>query len=90
MSKILTFCFYNLFFLLCIYFLSFITVVYELIFYFIFRFILNVPKLRRNLLELRTFLLNELCMLFPKINAYYQVPQTIKCQLDITEYGSSK
>ncbi|XP_003396134.1 1-acylglycerol-3-phosphate O-acyltransferase Pnpla3 isoform X1 [Bombus affinis] len=52
-------------------------------------FILNVPKLRRNLLELRTFLLNELCMLFPKINAYYQVPQTIKCQLDITEYGSN-
>ncbi|XP_003490376.1 1-acylglycerol-3-phosphate O-acyltransferase Pnpla3 isoform X1 [Bombus impatiens] len=52
-------------------------------------FILNVPKLRRNLLELRTFLLKELCMLFPKINAYYQVPQTIKCQLDITEYGSN-
>ncbi|XP_003490377.1 1-acylglycerol-3-phosphate O-acyltransferase Pnpla3 isoform X2 [Bombus impatiens] len=53
------------------------------------KFILNVPKLRRNLLELRTFLLKELCMLFPKINAYYQVPQTIKCQLDITEYGSN-
>ncbi|XP_076178968.1 brummer isoform X3 [Ptiloglossa arizonensis] len=54
------------------------------------RFILNVPKLRRNLLELRTFFLNQLNILFPKINIYYQrVPQTIKCQLAITEYGAN-
>ncbi|KOC66173.1 Patatin-like phospholipase domain-containing protein 2, partial [Habropoda laboriosa] len=54
------------------------------------RFILNVPKLRRNLLELRTFFLDQISMLFPKINVYYQqVPQTIKCQLAITEYGSN-
>ncbi|XP_012146688.1 brummer isoform X1 [Megachile rotundata] len=54
------------------------------------RFILNVPKLRRNLLELRTFFLNQLSTIFPKINVYYQqMPQTIKCQLAITEYGSN-
>lgn len=54
------------------------------------RFILNVPKLRRNLLELRTFFLDQLRMLFPKINInYQQMPQTIKCELDITEYGSN-
>lgn len=63
----------------------------KLIFYFIFRFILNVPKLQRNLLELKKFFLNQLNILFPKINVYYQqMPQTIKCQLAITEYGSSK
>ncbi|XP_053995902.1 1-acylglycerol-3-phosphate O-acyltransferase Pnpla3 isoform X1 [Hylaeus anthracinus] len=54
------------------------------------RFILSVPKLRRNLLELRTFFLDQLNMLFPQITVYYQrMPQTIKCQLAITEYGSS-
>ncbi|KAK1121839.1 hypothetical protein K0M31_010150 [Melipona bicolor] len=54
------------------------------------KFILNVPKLRRNLLELRTFFLDQLRMLFPKINInYQQMPQTIKCELDITEYGSN-
>ncbi|XP_076767152.1 brummer isoform X2 [Xylocopa sonorina] len=54
------------------------------------RYIFNIPKLRRNLLELRTFFLDQLSILFPKINIYYQqVPQTIKCQLAITEYGSS-
>ncbi|XP_012146690.1 brummer isoform X3 [Megachile rotundata] len=54
------------------------------------KFILNVPKLRRNLLELRTFFLNQLSTIFPKINVYYQqMPQTIKCQLAITEYGSN-
>ncbi|XP_043800984.1 1-acylglycerol-3-phosphate O-acyltransferase Pnpla3 isoform X3 [Apis laboriosa] len=54
------------------------------------RFILNVPKLQRNLLELKKFFLNQLNMLFPKINVYYQqMPQTIKCQLAITEYGSN-
>ncbi|XP_012342491.1 1-acylglycerol-3-phosphate O-acyltransferase Pnpla3-like isoform X3 [Apis florea] len=54
------------------------------------RFILNVPKLQRNLLEFKKFFLNQLNMLFPKINVYYQqMPQTIKCQLAITEYGSN-
>ncbi|XP_076664167.1 brummer isoform X2 [Andrena cerasifolii] len=54
------------------------------------KFILNVPKLRRNLLELRTFFLDQLSILFPKICVYYQqMPQTIKCQLAFTEYGSS-
>ncbi|KZC10097.1 Patatin-like phospholipase domain-containing protein 2 [Dufourea novaeangliae] len=53
-------------------------------------FVLNVPKLRRNLLELRTFFLDQLNILFPKINVYYQrVPQTIKCHLAFTEYGSN-
>ncbi|XP_012342490.1 1-acylglycerol-3-phosphate O-acyltransferase Pnpla3-like isoform X2 [Apis florea] len=54
------------------------------------KFILNVPKLQRNLLEFKKFFLNQLNMLFPKINVYYQqMPQTIKCQLAITEYGSN-
>lgn len=54
------------------------------------KFILNVPKLRRNLVELRTFFLEQLSILFPKINFYYErMPQTIKCQLAITEYGSN-
>ncbi|XP_015431999.1 PREDICTED: LOW QUALITY PROTEIN: patatin-like phospholipase domain-containing protein 2 [Dufourea novaeangliae] len=54
------------------------------------KFVLNVPKLRRNLLELRTFFLDQLNILFPKINVYYQrVPQTIKCHLAFTEYGSN-
>nr|XP_033321051.1 patatin-like phospholipase domain-containing protein 2 isoform X1 [Megalopta genalis]XP_033321052.1 patatin-like phospholipase domain-containing protein 2 isoform X1 [Megalopta genalis] len=54
------------------------------------RFILSVPKLRKNLLELRTFFLEQLSMLFPKINIYYQrMPQTIKCHLAFIEYGSN-
>ncbi|XP_034195034.1 brummer isoform X2 [Osmia lignaria lignaria] len=54
------------------------------------KFILNVPKLRRNLLELGTFFLDQLSIIFPKIHVYYQqMPQTIKCQLAITEYGSN-
>ncbi|XP_078046131.1 brummer isoform X2 [Augochlora pura] len=54
------------------------------------KFILSVPKLRRNLLELRTFFLEQLSLLFPKINIYYQrMPQTIKCHLAFIEYGSN-
>ncbi|XP_076302462.1 brummer [Lasioglossum baleicum] len=52
------------------------------------KFVLNAPKLRRNLLELRTFFLEQLNVLFPKINIYYErVPQTIRCRLAFTEYG---
>ncbi|XP_026672777.1 patatin-like phospholipase domain-containing protein 2 isoform X2 [Ceratina calcarata] len=54
------------------------------------KYICNVPKLLQNLLELRKYFVDQLSMLFPKINIYYgKVPQTIKCQLAITEYGSN-
>nr|XP_050863968.1 patatin-like phospholipase domain-containing protein 2 isoform X1 [Vespula vulgaris] len=54
------------------------------------RFILNVPKLRNNLVEASRYILEQLSYVFPQINVYYQpIPQTIKCQLAITEYGSN-
>ncbi|XP_024941602.1 patatin-like phospholipase domain-containing protein 2 isoform X2 [Cephus cinctus] len=52
--------------------------------------ILNAPKLRKNFLEISRYFLEQLSVLFPGINVYYQpMPQTIKCQLAITEYGSN-
>lgn len=52
---------------------------------------MNAPKLRTNLLEISRFLLEQLSIVFPKINVYYQpMSQTIKCQMAIREYGSSK
>ncbi|XP_043684206.1 patatin-like phospholipase domain-containing protein 2 isoform X2 [Vespula pensylvanica] len=54
------------------------------------KFILNVPKLRNNLVEASRYILEQLSYVFPQINVYYQpIPQTIKCQLAITEYGSN-
>ncbi|KAK2586505.1 hypothetical protein KPH14_011400 [Odynerus spinipes] len=54
------------------------------------KFILNVPKLRSNLVEISRYFLEQLSNIFPRINIYYQpIPQTIKCQLAITEYGSN-
>ncbi|EZA49449.1 1-acylglycerol-3-phosphate O-acyltransferase Pnpla3 isoform X2 [Ooceraea biroi] len=53
------------------------------------RFVLSIPKLRNNLIELTRFILEQLCLLFPKISVYTQpLPQTIKCQLNFMEYGS--
>ncbi|XP_051169120.1 1-acylglycerol-3-phosphate O-acyltransferase Pnpla3 isoform X2 [Leptopilina boulardi] len=52
------------------------------------KFVLNAPKLRNNLMEISRFLLEQLSAIFPKINFYYQASSaTIKCQLNITEYG---
>ncbi|KAG7203828.1 hypothetical protein KM043_013841 [Ampulex compressa] len=54
------------------------------------KFIMKMPKLRNNLLELSKLFLKQLSIIFPRINMYYQhMPQTIKCHLAITEYGSS-
>lgn len=53
-----------------------------------FRFIINVPKLRHNIIELIKFFLEQLSIIFPKINVYIQ-PQTIKCHFNIMEYDSS-
>ncbi|XP_033216010.1 patatin-like phospholipase domain-containing protein 2 isoform X2 [Belonocnema kinseyi] len=51
-------------------------------------FVMNAPKLRKNLLEVSRFLLEHLSLLFPKINFYYlPMSQTIKCHLNITEYS---
>ncbi|KAM0725450.1 Patatin-like phospholipase domain-containing protein 2 [Formica fusca] len=51
------------------------------------RFIMSVPKLRNNLVELTKFFLEQLSIMFPKINIYVQpLPQTIKCHFNIMEY----
>lgn len=56
------------------------------------KFIGNVPKLRNNLLDLSRFFLEQISVLFPKISVYSPqtiLPQTIRCRLAITEYGSN-
>ncbi|KAI4472420.1 hypothetical protein M0802_016842 [Mischocyttarus mexicanus] len=54
------------------------------------RFILNVPKLRSNLIEASRYFLEQLSYVFPQIEFYYQpTPQEIKYQLAIKEYGST-
>lgn len=53
------------------------------------KFIINVPKLRHNIIELIKFFLEQLSIIFPKINVYIQ-PQTIKCHFNIMEYDSNK
>ncbi|XP_014602623.1 PREDICTED: patatin-like phospholipase domain-containing protein 3 isoform X1 [Polistes canadensis] len=54
------------------------------------KLILNVPKLRSNLVEASRYFLEQLSYIFPQINVYYQpTPQTIKYQLAITEYESN-
>ncbi|XP_011873846.1 PREDICTED: patatin-like phospholipase domain-containing protein 3 isoform X1 [Vollenhovia emeryi] len=54
------------------------------------RFIMSVPKLRHNLVELSKFFLEQLSIMFPKINVYAQpLPQTIKCYFNIMEYNSN-
>lgn len=60
-------------------------------YFFYFRFIMSVPKLRNNLVELTKFFLEQLSIMFPKINIYVQpLPQTIKCHFNIMEYDPSK
>ncbi|XP_043473781.1 1-acylglycerol-3-phosphate O-acyltransferase Pnpla3 isoform X2 [Leptopilina heterotoma] len=52
------------------------------------KFVMNTPKLSNNLLEISRFLMEQLTVLFPKINFYYQTSLgTIKCQLNVTEYS---
>lgn len=52
------------------------------------KFVMNTPKLSNNLLEISRFLMEQLSVLFPKINFYYQTSLgTIKCQLNVTEYS---
>ncbi|XP_011694955.1 PREDICTED: patatin-like phospholipase domain-containing protein 3 isoform X2 [Wasmannia auropunctata] len=54
------------------------------------KFITSVPKLRHNLVELSKFVLEQLSIMFPKINVYAEpIPQTIKCYFNITEYDSN-
>ncbi|KAL6426109.1 hypothetical protein ACFW04_008996 [Cataglyphis niger] len=51
------------------------------------KFIMSVPNLRNNLVELTKFFLEQLSIMFPKINIYIQpLPQTIKCHFNIMEY----
>ncbi|XP_012056159.1 PREDICTED: patatin-like phospholipase domain-containing protein 3 [Atta cephalotes] len=54
------------------------------------RFITSVPKLRHNLIELTKLFLEQLSIMFPKINVYAEpLPQTIKCYFNIMEYDSN-
>ncbi|KAG5313569.1 PLPL2 protein, partial [Pseudoatta argentina] len=54
------------------------------------RFITSVPKLRDNLIELTKLCLEQLSIIFPKINVYAEpLPQTIKCYFNIMEYDSN-
>ncbi|XP_070159427.1 1-acylglycerol-3-phosphate O-acyltransferase Pnpla3-like isoform X2 [Polyergus mexicanus] len=51
------------------------------------KFIMSIPKMRNNLVELTKFFLEQLSIMFPKINIYVQpLPQTIKCHFNIVEY----
>ncbi|XP_012230679.1 1-acylglycerol-3-phosphate O-acyltransferase Pnpla3 isoform X1 [Linepithema humile] len=49
--------------------------------------IMSVPKLRNNLVELSKFFLEQLSIMFPKITVYVPLSQTVKCRLNIMEYG---
>ncbi|XP_071558415.1 1-acylglycerol-3-phosphate O-acyltransferase Pnpla3 isoform X1 [Temnothorax nylanderi] len=54
------------------------------------RFITSVPKLRHNLAELTKFVLEQLSIMFPKINVYAEpLPQTIKCYFNIMEFDTN-
>ncbi|KYN21369.1 PREDICTED: patatin-like phospholipase domain-containing protein 3 isoform X1 [Trachymyrmex cornetzi] len=54
------------------------------------RFITGVPKLRHNLMELTKLFLEQLSIMFPKINVYAEpLPQIIKCYFNIMEYDSN-
>ncbi|XP_018339221.1 PREDICTED: patatin-like phospholipase domain-containing protein 3 isoform X2 [Trachymyrmex septentrionalis] len=54
------------------------------------KFITSVPKLRHNLMELTKLFLEQLSIMFPKINVYAEpLPQTIKCYFNIMEYDSN-
>ncbi|XP_011051317.1 PREDICTED: patatin-like phospholipase domain-containing protein 3 isoform X2 [Acromyrmex echinatior] len=54
------------------------------------KFITSVPKLRDNLIELTKLFLEQLSIIFPKINVYAEpLPQTIKCYFNIMEYDSN-
>ncbi|XP_012230680.1 1-acylglycerol-3-phosphate O-acyltransferase Pnpla3 isoform X2 [Linepithema humile] len=51
------------------------------------KLIMSVPKLRNNLVELSKFFLEQLSIMFPKITVYVPLSQTVKCRLNIMEYG---
>lgn len=54
------------------------------------KFLMSVPKLRHNVVELTKLLLERLSIMFPKINIYIQpLPQTIKCHFNIMEYDTN-
>ncbi|XP_071644960.1 1-acylglycerol-3-phosphate O-acyltransferase Pnpla3 isoform X2 [Temnothorax longispinosus] len=54
------------------------------------KFITSVPKLRHNLAELTKFVLQQLSIMFPKINVYAEpLPQTIKCYFNIMEFDTN-
>ncbi|XP_018361043.1 PREDICTED: patatin-like phospholipase domain-containing protein 3 isoform X2 [Trachymyrmex cornetzi] len=54
------------------------------------KFITGVPKLRHNLMELTKLFLEQLSIMFPKINVYAEpLPQIIKCYFNIMEYDSN-
>ncbi|XP_058788723.1 patatin-like phospholipase domain-containing protein 2 isoform X2 [Phymastichus coffea] len=53
------------------------------------KFIFNMPKLQKSLVQMTRYFLEQLSLSFPKINVYYQpVPQTINCHLNIMDYQS--
>ncbi|KAL6258538.1 hypothetical protein P5V15_010495 [Pogonomyrmex californicus] len=54
------------------------------------RLIMSTPKLRNNLMELTRYVLEQLSIMFPKINVYTEpLPQTIKYYFNILEYDSN-
>ncbi|XP_011645160.1 patatin-like phospholipase domain-containing protein 3 isoform X2 [Pogonomyrmex barbatus] len=54
------------------------------------KLIMNTPKLRNNLMELTRYVLEQLSIMFPKINVYTEpLPQTIKYYFNILEYDSN-
>ncbi|XP_072747420.1 1-acylglycerol-3-phosphate O-acyltransferase Pnpla3-like isoform X2 [Anoplolepis gracilipes] len=54
------------------------------------RFLMSVPKLRSNIVELTKCFLEQVSIMFPKINVYVQpLPQIIKCHFNIMEYDSN-
>ncbi|XP_014229453.1 patatin-like phospholipase domain-containing protein 2 [Trichogramma pretiosum] len=54
------------------------------------KFVLNAPKLQKSLMDMTRYFLEQLSLIFPKINVYYQpMPQTIKCHVNIMDYGSN-
>ncbi|XP_072747421.1 1-acylglycerol-3-phosphate O-acyltransferase Pnpla3-like isoform X3 [Anoplolepis gracilipes] len=74
--------------------LSLLTLPYTLpadvIYATITKFLMSVPKLRSNIVELTKCFLEQVSIMFPKINVYVQpLPQIIKCHFNIMEYDSN-
>ncbi|XP_015119114.1 1-acylglycerol-3-phosphate O-acyltransferase Pnpla3 isoform X2 [Diachasma alloeum] len=54
------------------------------------KILINSPKLHNDLMDVTKYLSHQICLIISKMNIYnMRMPQTIDCQLTITEYDST-